>query len=137
MPLPEDEVVKLDELDPSTLLIGTDLLLITRPGQSKKATLQQLLDYMAEELPPLGIGTPGESSFVYIAYADADDGFGFTMTFDQSKAFIAIKSTTAAIAEPQASDFAGLWKNYNGIPSVIDGGTYEGLGDTDIDGGTF
>ena len=56
----------------------------------------------------------GEDAFVYIAYADDEDGNGFTNTFNENKDYIAVKSTNTEIPSPQASDFAGLWKNYKG-----------------------
>lgn len=63
-------------------------------------------------------GTNGSSAFVYIAYADDASGTGFTTTYNSTKNYIAIKSTATAIASPAASDFTGLWKNYQGIPST-------------------
>jgi hypothetical protein len=59
-------------------------------------------------------GTDGDSSYTYIAYADDSSGTGFTNTFNTSKDWIAIKTTTSLIASPIASDFTGLWKNYKG-----------------------
>jgi hypothetical protein len=59
-------------------------------------------------------GTPGQSAYVYIAYASDDSGTDFTLTFDPELDWIAIKNTTTAIPSPQVSDFAGLWKNYGG-----------------------
>jgi hypothetical protein len=59
-------------------------------------------------------GDPGDSSYTYIAYASADDGADFTMTFNAALDYIAIKTTTSPIAAPTAGDFAGLWKNYKG-----------------------
>lgn len=60
-------------------------------------------------------GANGQSAYVYIAYASAADGTGFTMTFNAALDYIAIKATTTPIASPAASDFAGLWKNYKGV----------------------
>lgn len=59
-------------------------------------------------------GQDGASAYVYVAYADDASGTGFTNTFDASKDFIAVKTTTTPIASPQSSDFTGLWKNYKG-----------------------
>lgn len=59
-------------------------------------------------------GNNGSSAFVYVAYADDAIGTGFTNTFNISKDYIAVRSTTTAIAAPIAADFAGLWKNYKG-----------------------
>jgi hypothetical protein len=57
---------------------------------------------------------PGASAFVYIAYASDDQGADFTLTFDPDLNFIAVLPTDTEIEAPQASDFAGLWKNYKG-----------------------
>ena len=59
-------------------------------------------------------GDDGDSAYLYIAYADDDQGTGFTTTFDPAKNYVAIKETTTEIATPTASDFTGLWKNYKG-----------------------
>lgn len=56
----------------------------------------------------------GQSAYIYVAYADDTSGTGFTTTFTASKSYIAFLATTAAIALPEASDFAGLWVNYQG-----------------------
>ena len=61
-----------------------------------------------------GSGSSGSSAFVYIAYASDSSGTGFTTTFNSSLDYIAIKSTTVAIASPSVSDFIDLWKNYKG-----------------------
>jgi hypothetical protein len=61
-----------------------------------------------------GAGADGADAYVYIAYADADDGTGFTTTFDANKDYIAILSTDTEIPSPSVGDFAGLWKNYKG-----------------------
>ena len=59
-------------------------------------------------------GTDGDNAYVYVAYASADDGTDFTTTFDADLDYIAVKSTSTAIASPAAGDFSGLWKNYKG-----------------------
>ncbi len=59
-------------------------------------------------------GAAGASAYNYIAYSSTDDGTGFTSTFNSALNYIAVKSTTSPIVTPQASDFAGLWKNYKG-----------------------
>ena len=59
-------------------------------------------------------GVDGDSAYVYIAYASADDGTGFTTTFNASLDYVAILSSTVEIASPAASDFTGLWKKYKG-----------------------
>ncbi len=56
----------------------------------------------------------GQSAYVYVAYADDASGTGFTTTFNAAKNFIAILTSTTAIATLTASSFAGLWKNYQG-----------------------
>lgn len=70
--------------------------------------------YIGEDGQPGGDGDDGQSAYVYIAYASNDEGADFTMTFDPLLSYIAIKNTIAPIANPQASDFTGLWKNYAG-----------------------
>lgn len=77
-------------------------------------------------------GTPGDdgaSAYVYIAYASADDGTGFTTTYDADLDYIAILATDTAIASPAAGDFAGLWKNIKGTPGST-GATGAGYGGT-------
>lgn len=59
-------------------------------------------------------GADGDDAYVYIAYASDANGTGFTMTFTGLHNFIAIKTTTTPIANPVASDFTGLWKQYAG-----------------------
>lgn len=59
-------------------------------------------------------GSDGQSSYTYIAYASDNTGTGFTLVFDSSLDYIAIKNTTTAIVSPGSSDFSGLWKNYKG-----------------------
>lgn len=58
-------------------------------------------------------GADGASSYTAIAYADDDLGTGFTMTFDPSKDYIAIKTSAFPIPETP-EQFAGLWKYYAG-----------------------
>ena len=71
----------------------------------------------------------GENAYVYVAYADDEDGNGFTNTFNESKDYVAIKATNTEIPAPVASDFAGLWKNYkgqkgdNGVAATATAGT--------------
>lgn len=59
-------------------------------------------------------GADGANAYVYIAYADADDGTGFTTTFDANKDYVAFLSTDTEIPSPAVGDFIGLWKNYKG-----------------------
>jgi len=56
----------------------------------------------------------GVSSYVYIAYADDAAGTGFTTSFNATKEWIAIRSTTTEILSPVVGDFAGLWTKYIG-----------------------
>lgn len=77
---------------------------------------------------------PGISSYCYIAYASDSNGTGFTTTFNASLDYIAIKTTTSPISNPQASDFTGLWKNYKGTAGTDgadgqDANVYYGTGD--------
>jgi hypothetical protein len=58
-------------------------------------------------------GPSGASAYVYTAYADSDDGTGYTLTFNASKYYIAIITTTAPIT-PAASDFTGKWFKWKG-----------------------
>lgn len=86
-------------------------------GETKKATRAEFkgdTGATGATGPQGPAGADGEDAYVYIAYADDASGTGFTTTFNASKDYIAIKSTTAPIASPSASDFAGLWKNYKG-----------------------
>lgn len=49
------------------------------------------------------------SAYVYIAYASAIDGTGFTLTNDPALRFMAIKSSPTEIETPVVGDFVGLW----------------------------
>lgn len=68
-------------------------------------------------------GSSGSSSYTFQAWADADDGTGYTLTFDSSKKYTAflIKDNDT---EPEQSDFDGKWVKYvgddgaNGSPGV-------------------
>jgi hypothetical protein len=59
-------------------------------------------------------GSAGPPAYVYIAYASALDGTGFTMTNNPSLDYMAIKSTNTELPNPVVSDFAGLWFKRNG-----------------------
>ena len=65
-----------------------------------------------------GAGSNGASAYVYVAYASDAIGTGFTMTFNAGLAYIAVKATASAISGPQASDFVGAWKCYQGAPGA-------------------
>jgi len=68
-------------------------------------------------------GEPGDSAYVYIAYASSAAGADFTLAFDPDLDYIAILSTTEEISSPAVGDFAGLWKNYKGADGEGSGGT--------------
>lgn len=55
-----------------------------------------------------------QSAYVYVAWASDASGTGFTTTFDASKPYIAFLNSTTPIGSPNAGNFAGLWKNYQG-----------------------
>lgn len=64
-------------------------------------------------------GNDGASAFVYIAYASAIDGTGFTLVDDPALAYSAVIATTSPIASPVVGNFAGHWyqrKGANGAP---------------------
>ena len=63
-------------------------------------------------------GTDGDNAYCYIAYASDASGTDFTTIFDADLDYIAILSTDTEITSPQASDFAGLWKNYKGAQGI-------------------
>lgn len=58
-------------------------------------------------------GDPGQSQYIFQAWANADDGTGFTLTFNA-----ALKYTAFLIKDnddvPVQADFAGLWTKYVG-----------------------
>lgn len=60
------------------------------------------------------VGADGENAFVYAGYADDNVGTGFTSTFDSTKYYIAILTTTTEILSPGVSDFVGLWFKWKG-----------------------
>lgn len=63
-------------------------------------------------------GDPGTNAYLYIAYAADASGTDFSLTPSPTRHFIAVKNTTTAIASPVASDFTGLWKQYDSFPGV-------------------
>ena len=63
-------------------------------------------------------GASGANTYLYVAYADDAIGTGFTLTFNDTKRYIAIKQTTSPIVSPVAGDFAGLWVVYSGNPDL-------------------
>lgn len=75
--------------------------------------LEEIL-YRINDRSGSGGGTPGDSAYVYIAYASNSSGAGFTMTFNPSLDYIAILATDTEILSPAAGDFAGLWYKRKG-----------------------
>src|SRR5690606_37956447 len=63
--------------------------------------------------PPGPPGTAGQSAFVYIGYADDDQGNGFS-TAPTGKSYIAFKASNIAINPVTATTFTGLWREYVG-----------------------
>jgi len=55
-----------------------------------------------------------DGDFIYLAYASASDGTGFTQTFDDALDYVAIRRSATEIVTPVASDFAGLWHGWTG-----------------------
>lgn len=110
----------------ATITIGTTSTLA--PGESA-AVINSGTDTAAVLEFGIPKGVAGVDAFVYIAYASADDGTDFTNTFNSALDYIAIKSTTTAIASPVASDFVGLWKNYKGLTGAagLDGACVESV----------
>ena len=64
-------------------------------------------------------GDDGQSAYVYIGYASDAAGTGFSLTPGSSLNYIAVLSTNAAIGTPEASNFAGLWKQYGATISTV------------------
>lgn len=107
---------KISELDTLTPVANSDWVPVVDvsdttdgpDGTTKKAARSEFKGDTGET------GAAGEDAFVYIAYASADDGTGFTTTFNAALDYIAIKPSITEIASPAAADFSGLWKNYKG-----------------------
>ena len=85
---------------------------LTSPQASDFAGLWK--NYKGAKGDPGDLGAAGAAAYLYVAYASAADGTGFTTNFNPALNYIAVKSTTTALVSPQASDFAGLWKQYAG-----------------------
>ncbi|MBK9272802.1 MAG: hypothetical protein IPM48_14550 [Saprospiraceae bacterium] len=119
---------KISALDTLTPVADDDLIVVVdvsdtsmaATGTTKKAAKTELKGDKGDTGPagptgPTGAaGADGADAFVYIAYASDDSGTDFTLTFNPALDYIAIKNSTTEISTPQASDFAGLWKNYKG-----------------------
>lgn len=69
-------------------------------------------------------GYSGSADFLYIAYASDDQGTDFALTFISTLDYIAILNSEIEIANPQASDFTGLWKRYVGADGTGGVATY-------------
>lgn len=86
-------------------------------------------------------GIKGDKAWLYIAYADDENGTGFTLTFDPLKTHIALLKTYTEIPSPTVSDFDGLWKKYEGDFSnkenVNDLGEVSGSITVDLSKGTI
>lgn len=54
-------------------------------------------------------GPPGQSVYLYFAFADDALGTGFTLTYSTNKPFLAFISTTSPISTPTAPMFDGRW----------------------------
>lgn len=71
-------------------------------------------------------GADGASVFGMVAYAADEAGYGFSTTPAPGLNYVAIRVTATEIAEPQASDFTGLWRRYaidsaEAVPDDTDG----------------
>ncbi|MCU0423556.1 MAG: hypothetical protein MUC81_12170, partial [Bacteroidia bacterium] len=63
-------------------------------------------------------GKDGQSAFVYIGYADDENGDGFSEVFDPDKGYIAIRYTTWEMDGQDPGTFAGYWTKYKGDDGV-------------------
>lgn len=59
-------------------------------------------------------GKDGQSAFVYVGYADDENGGGFSEVFDPAKQFIAIRHTTWELDGQDPETFTGYWTKYKG-----------------------
>lgn len=59
-------------------------------------------------------GKDGQSAFVYVGYADDENGEGFSEVFDPAKRFIAIRHTTWELDGQDPETFTGYWVKYQG-----------------------
>jgi hypothetical protein len=91
----------------------------------------------AIQLLPGAIGEPGESSYIYVAWATADDGTGFVTepgNLTNAHKYIAFLVSEVETAELSASDFAGLWTKYRGEDGQGVGDMTKAVYDSDDDG---
>jgi len=58
-------------------------------------------------------GTNGTNAYVYVAYASANDGTGFSAVSGDGLDYLAVKASAVALT-PVVGDFAGLWRKYIG-----------------------
>jgi hypothetical protein len=60
-----------------------------------------------------GLWIPIQKSFTYVAYADYDNGDGFTESFSVDKSYFGILYSNVEIIGRQQTDFTGLWQLMN------------------------
>lgn len=104
--------------DNSTVEISSDALRIKDGGVTGAKLNSNAYD-------DVSIGKNGSNKLynkfnTYVAYADYDNGDGFTETFDETKLFYAILQTSTVKTTRVQSDFTGLWR-----PVKIKRSTYE------------
>lgn len=92
-------------------------------------------------------GADGTNQYLYVAWADDDQGAGFTLTFNASKDYRAEVQSTVVIPSPNAGNFTGLWKynvgedgadgqsvyKYEGYASDLSGSDFTLVNDPDLD----
>lgn len=66
------------------------------------------------EVVTVAAAAGADGDFIYLAYASASDGTGFTQTFNDALDYVAIRRSATEIVTPVASDFAGLWHGWTG-----------------------
>lgn len=70
-------------------------------------------------------GDPGQSAYLYVRYANAEDGSGFTDIPSGTAKYVGLLQTIAPVTPVQA-DFAGKWQYWGGVPgSQILSGTVD------------
>lgn len=58
-------------------------------------------------------GTPGQSAYLYVGYAQDNSGTGYDPTPGPTRTFVAFRLSTTALTQ-DASIFVGLWQEYQG-----------------------
>ena len=84
--------------------VGKNGLIINRYSHFTKGNIIEF------ELPESAV----VSAYVYIAYASAVDGTGFTLINDPALDYMAVLTTDTEILEPVVGNFTGLWYKRNG-----------------------